>query len=133
MKSHGGFQIVSKRIVVHHDDRGLVFEPLDAEQFPDQRNSHVVISQPGVVRGNHLHKKATEIATVCGPAIARFKIEDVLNEVVVTGDEVVQFVIPPNVAHAFKNDSKAVNLMVAFSSEPHNPDHPDVVKVELFP
>jgi UDP-2-acetamido-2,6-beta-L-arabino-hexul-4-ose reductase len=37
------------------DNRGIVFESLDANAFQCQRNAHVVISLPGIIRGNHYH------------------------------------------------------------------------------
>ena len=52
------------RLTVHEDARGLVFEPLAPDLIAAQRNVHVVISGPGVVRGNHQHLKGTEIIAV---------------------------------------------------------------------
>jgi dTDP-4-dehydrorhamnose 3,5-epimerase-like enzyme len=33
-----------------------VFEPLDPERIPDQRNIQVVVTEPGCVRGHHYHR-----------------------------------------------------------------------------
>lgn len=50
------------------DARGVVFEPLEAAELAAQRNVHVVLTEPGAIRGNHYHRLRREIATVIGPA-----------------------------------------------------------------
>jgi dTDP-4-dehydrorhamnose 3,5-epimerase-like enzyme len=35
------------------DQRGFVLELFHSENFANQRNTHLVLSLPGVVRGNH--------------------------------------------------------------------------------
>ena len=36
---------------VQEDERGCVFEPLESEVLPFQRNAHLVLTHPGCVRG----------------------------------------------------------------------------------
>jgi dTDP-4-dehydrorhamnose 3,5-epimerase-like enzyme len=62
-------------VIVHQDSRGSVFEPLDPERLPSQRNVHVVVTEPGRVRGNHYHIRGTEALTVQGPALVRIRDE----------------------------------------------------------
>jgi hypothetical protein len=52
----------------NRDPRGVVIEPLGPRELPIQRNIHLVLTGPGQVRGNHLHRLETEIVTVLGPA-----------------------------------------------------------------
>ena len=52
---------------------GSVFEPLEPECLPSQRNIHVVVTEPGCVRGNHYHTRGTEVITVQGPALVRIR------------------------------------------------------------
>jgi UDP-2-acetamido-2,6-beta-L-arabino-hexul-4-ose reductase len=39
------------------DKRGIIFEPIIADYLPDQKNAHVVITEPGAVRGNHFKEE----------------------------------------------------------------------------
>ena len=59
-------------VVLHQDSRS-VFEPLEPECLPSQRNIHVVVTEPGCVRGNHYHTRGTEVITVQGPALVRIR------------------------------------------------------------
>jgi dTDP-4-dehydrorhamnose 3,5-epimerase-like enzyme len=120
--------VTTRQINVHCNASGMVFEPLEPQLIPNQRNVHAVISEPGAVRGNHRHEKGTEIVTLCGPARAVFKVDGNLSEVIVPEQEVVQFTIPPGIAHAFKNTGELPNILVAFNSVEHDPEHPDVVR-----
>jgi dTDP-4-dehydrorhamnose 3,5-epimerase-like enzyme len=124
--------VVTKQITVHRNQRGMVFEPLDPARIAGQRNVHVVVSEPGAVRGNHRHEKGTEIITLCGPAQALFKIEENISEVIIPANEVIQFTIPPGVAHAFKSTGESQSLLVAFNTEEHDPENPDVIREILI-
>ena len=114
------------------DARGTVFEPLDAAELCNQKNVHVVTSKPGIVRGNHYHIKGTETITVIGPVLVRFREEVKDQDVEVTEGEVYRFVFPPKVPHAIKNMSGGNNVLVAFNTEPHDPDNPDTVQRVLI-
>jgi len=46
-----------QEIALHRDARGVVFEPLAAAALAACANVHVVVSRPGAVRGNHLHRR----------------------------------------------------------------------------
>jgi hypothetical protein len=52
-KSRSGMHVRVKPVVVHQDRCVSVFEPLDPEHLPSQRKMHVVVTEPGCVRGNH--------------------------------------------------------------------------------
>lgn len=54
---------------VARDARGWVAEPLEDGRFASQHNVHMVVSEPGVVRGNHWHRHGTEVLTLAGPAL----------------------------------------------------------------
>ena len=114
-------------LILHADDRGVVFEPVDLEQLVLQRNAHVVVSRPGVVRGNHYHLQGTEIIAVMGPALVRFKENEENRDIEVPADKVYQFTFPPHVPHAIKNSGNQSNLLVAFNTCTHDPENPDTV------
>ena len=114
-------------LTVHSDSRGVVFEVLAAEMIALQRNMHVVISQPGVVRGNHYHLKGTEIIAVMGPALVRIREDGRLRDVEVAAKKVYRFTFPPNMPHAIKNIGNQPNMLVAFNTLEHDPKNPDTV------
>lgn len=113
---------------VHTDARGMVFEPLAADSIAAQRNTHVVISRPGVVRGNHYHLQGTETIAVAGPALVRIKEEGILRDIEVPDQKVYRFIFPPQVPHAIKNTADRPNFLVAFNTCGHDPQHPDTVE-----
>lgn len=121
-----------EKLEVHRDPRGFVFEPLEPHRFADQRNAHVVVTEPGGVRGNHRHRRGTERMAVEGPALVRIREDAGPRDVRIPGGEVWRFTFPPGVAHAVQNTGDAPGLLVAFNTEPHDPDDPDVVRDELI-
>jgi dTDP-4-dehydrorhamnose 3,5-epimerase-like enzyme len=108
------------------DARGQVFEPLDALGLSEQRNVHVVLTEPGHVRGNHFHHIGSEVSTVVGPALVRYRENAELTSVEVPPNEVWRFTFPPGVVHAFKNTGTTPMLIVSFNTVPHDPNNPDV-------
>jgi len=120
------------------DERGVVFEPLDAERLATQRNVHVVLSAPGTIRGNHFHRVLHEVTVVVGPARvawrpARDDTEGDRSILPVESVEVPaggtwRFEFPPGTAHAYQNTGTDTQVLVAFSSEPHDPANPDTFR-----
>ena len=116
------------KLRVAKDARGYVFEPLEPEAIGRYRNVHVVYTAPGVVRGNHRHVVGTEISSVAGPALVRYKLDDVIHDEHVPQGEVWRFEFPPGVAHAFRNEGTDPMLLAAFNTEEHDPNRPDAVR-----
>jgi dTDP-4-dehydrorhamnose 3,5-epimerase-like enzyme len=114
------------------DQRGSVWEPIATAEIVAQQNCHVVLTEPGGIRGNHFHKRGTEIATQRGPAQVRFCDGRGVREVNIADGEVYRFVFPPNCAHAFRNSGTTPNVLVAFSTVPFDPAAPDVFRQELI-
>jgi len=63
-----------EKLNVIKDARGVVFEPLPGDALSNKKNAHVVISGPGVIRGNHYHKKGEEPMAVMGLRWCAFAI-----------------------------------------------------------
>lgn len=120
-------------ITVITDDRGVVFEPIQAADFTGLQNAHVVISNPGAVRGNHYHKKGREIIVVMGPGLVCYREGGQVREVTVPEKAVYRFDFPPGIAHALKNTGTQPSLLVAFNSLSHDPENPDTVSDILIP
>jgi UDP-2-acetamido-2,6-beta-L-arabino-hexul-4-ose reductase len=120
------------RLKVISDSRGLVFEPLTEEHFPDQRNAHIVVSMPGVVRGNHYHVKGKETIAVLGPALVRFQEDGETKDVQIPSGQAYRFVFPPGVPHAVKNLGNQPGMIMAFNTVGHDPRHPDTERALLI-
>jgi dTDP-4-dehydrorhamnose 3,5-epimerase-like enzyme len=119
-------------VVLHQDSRGSVFEPLDLEGLHGQRHVHVVITEPGCVRGNHYHTRGTEVLTVQGPALVRIRDEQGVQTTLVLEGAITRFIIPPGVAHAIQNQGSRPMLLVAFRDRADDPADPDVVREILI-
>lgn len=114
------------------DERGAAYEPLGPDALPEQRNVHVVTTHPGHIRGNHVHARDTEVLTVRGPALVRYRENGTDHDVEVGDGEAVAFRFPPGVAHAIKNTGSATNVIVAFKDHPYDRENPDVERVNLI-
>jgi dTDP-4-dehydrorhamnose 3,5-epimerase-like enzyme len=119
-------------LTVHSDDRGVVFEPLAVEMIASQHNAHVVLSNPGAIRGNHYHLQGTETIAVVGPALVRVREDGTLRDIEVPEEKVYRFTFPPNVPHAIKNTGDRVNILAAFNTCQHDPQNPDTVQEILI-
>jgi dTDP-4-dehydrorhamnose 3,5-epimerase-like enzyme len=125
-------KVLIEQISTSRDERGCVFEPLSVAHLQVQRNVHVVLTQPGMWRGNHYHRLGTEILVVHGPALFRCREDGEVVNVPVPVDLVMRFTIPPGVPHAVQNTGNEVSLVVAFNSEVHDPSNPDTVSDSLI-
>jgi UDP-2-acetamido-2,6-beta-L-arabino-hexul-4-ose reductase len=125
-------RLAVERLDVRGDARGWVVEPADEAQLAAQRNVHVVLTRPGAVRGNHRHRRGTEILVVHGPAMVRIRDGEAEFDTVIAPDEAYRFVVPPGVAHAVQNTGTEAMVLIAFNTEPHDPDAPDVERVVLI-
>ena len=125
--------VTIKPLVLHKDQRGVVFEPVTPLEIESCRNIHVVLSHPGVVRGNHYHRIGSETAAVEGPALVRYQQDGEVKDCKVPSKEVWQFRFPPGIAHAIQNTGIADTVIVAANTHPHDPEHPDTCSKILIP
>jgi len=120
------------QLTTHRDQRGIVFEPIEKESISAQQNCHIVISKPGIIRGNHYHLYGTETIAVAGPALLRFKEGADVYDFDVPSGQVCKFVIPPKISHAIKNTGENDSILVAFNTVPHDSNKPDVITDTLI-
>lgn len=120
-----------EKLNVIRDSRGIVFEPLEGDKIFDKKNVHVVISGPGVVRGNHFHKKGEESIAVMGPALVCIRDGAEIREIEIPQREAYSFIFLPGQSHAIKNLSKEINILMAFNTIGHDPQNPDT-EVDLL-
>lgn len=114
------------------DARGIVFEPAGPDDLLGQKNVHVTLTNPGCIRGNHLHRQGSEITVVLGPALARYRDGDEVRDFHVPAGEAFRFDIPPGIAHAFQNTGDAPMVLVGFNTREHDPNSPDVERDVLI-
>src|ERR1700733_12276698 len=92
---------VVQSVKTHRDARGSLFEPLTDAELADQKNVHVVLTQPNEVRGNHVHRTAVETTSVVGPCLIRLKEAGTLRDLDGRKGEIWRLTIPPGAAHTF--------------------------------
>ncbi|MFO0953898.1 MAG: cupin domain-containing protein [Isosphaeraceae bacterium] len=114
------------------DPRGWVLEPLEADEFPSQKNAHLVLTLPGCIRGNHFHREGTEVSVVIGPALVRYREADQVREHQLEPGEAVRFRFPPGVTHAMKNTGDTPQMILSFNTSVHDRNRPDVVRDVLI-
>ena len=114
------------------DERGAVFEPIDDALLAAQHNCHIVVSAPGAVRGNHVHRAATETTAVTGPCEVRWRSQGQIHQVEVPAGQVWRFVFAPGVSHAFRGLGPTPWVIASFSTQPHDPARPDVTRDVLM-
>jgi dTDP-4-dehydrorhamnose 3,5-epimerase-like enzyme len=124
--------VAIQKLKVHTDGRGAVFEPLDPPMLAGWRNVHAVISEPGAIRGNHCHLRGTEVTSVFGPALVRYRVDGQTEDQNVPAGEAWRFAFPPGTAHAFKNTGASPMVLVSFNTELHDPGCVDAVREELI-
>jgi dTDP-4-dehydrorhamnose 3,5-epimerase-like enzyme len=125
-------QALLQSVKTHRDARGALFEPLSDAELAGQKNVHVVLTQPNEVRGNHLHRTATETTTVVGPCLIRLKECGEIRDIEVTAGEICRLVIPPGVVHAYRNTGSAVMVLVSFSTNLHDPNGTDTAREQIL-
>jgi UDP-2-acetamido-2,6-beta-L-arabino-hexul-4-ose reductase len=119
-------------VKAHRDARGALFEPLTDAELTDQKNVHVVLTQPNETRGNHSHKTASEVTTVVGPCLIRLKEEGEIRDLQVPAGEIWRLNIPPGVVHAFRNTGDSVMVLVSFSTHLHDPGGSDTLREQIL-
>jgi UDP-2-acetamido-2,6-beta-L-arabino-hexul-4-ose reductase len=119
-------------VAVAADARGLVLEPIGPDVLPLQRNVHLVLTEPGGIRGNHLHTRGTEVTVALGPGLFRYRDGAEVRDLNIPEGLAYRFLIPPGVAHAFRNTGAGPMVLIGFNTEPYDPERPDVVPVLLI-
>ena len=125
-------KVLVEKVEFFSDARGWVIEPIAEGLLSAQRNVHVVLTEPGGIRGNHYHERSTEVFVVMGPGLVRFREADGLRDVRVPEGEALRFTIPPGTPHAIYNPGTKPMLLMAFNSLPHDRAHPDTVPAVLI-
>lgn len=125
-------QVTIENVSFFSDARGWVIEPVDEALLAGQRNAHVVLSEPGAIRGNHYHERSTEVFVVVGPALIRLRESGEIRDVRVPEGQAMRFTVPPGVPHAIQNTGTRPMVLMSFSTLPHDRHHPDTLPAVLI-
>ena len=125
-------RITIEPIAVATDARGIVLEPIGPDALPEQRNVHLVLTEPGAIRGNHYHERGHEVTVVVGPALLRYREAGETRDVQFAAGQAYRVMIPPGIPHAFQNTGSRPIVMIGFNTVAHDPAGPDVVREVLI-
>jgi UDP-2-acetamido-2,6-beta-L-arabino-hexul-4-ose reductase len=120
--------VLIEPIELRQDLRGFVFNPLSTPALKGQKSCHVAMTEPGCVRGNHYHTRATETLAIIGPWLIRYRENGKTTDLSIAAGEVVRMTFPPGVAHAFKNTGSSAGALVVFSDVDNDAASTDLVR-----
>lgn len=125
-----------KKLVVHKDKRGAVFEILrsDWQEFKKFGQAYITVCKPGWVKGWHFHKKQTD--NFC---VIRGKAKIVLidsdkkkfMEFILSDKEPSLLTIPAGVIHGFECLSDESCWILNIPNQLYNYKKPDEYRIKL--
>jgi len=125
-----------KKLLVHKDERGAVFEILrsDWKEFTGFGQTYITVCQPGWVKGWHYHKKQTDnFCVVRGKAriVLCSPDEKTFMEFVLSAGEPSLLTIPARVIHGFECVSKDETWILNVPNRLYNYKKPDEHRMKL--
>lgn len=119
------------QVKLHKDERGWLAEILRQEQLEGATSFGqflVTTACPGVVKGNHYHRRKKEwFCVIKGRGLLR--LEDNLTgawqELYLGDGNLVTVMIPPEVTHAIRNEGQEMLYLLVYAEEPFDPQDPD--------
>jgi dTDP-4-dehydrorhamnose 3,5-epimerase len=132
--------VSTKKLVVHPDERGRLFEILrnDDAIFKRFGQVYVTTAYPGIVKAWHFHKIQTDYFC-CIHGLARLVLYDPRDKSPTKGN-LVEFslgpenlelvTIPPGIYHGFQCISETEAIMLNIPTEPYNPQSPDEYRID---
>jgi dTDP-4-dehydrorhamnose 3,5-epimerase len=130
-----------KKLIVHPDERGRLFEILRSDDAIFRKFGQVYITTafPGVIKAWHYHKIQTDYFT-CVHGQAKLVLYDArsgsksfgkIMEFVIGPREPKLISIPPGVYHGFQCVSDIEAIMINVPTEPYNSQNPDEYRLDL--
>lgn len=118
------------------DNRGRVFEVLRREHVPAGGFGQVYVFTgcPGSVKGNHYHTRKTEWFCVIGgegELILCDRERQRRECITLNGNRPTVVTISVGVAHAIRNLGDTELVVLAYITEPYNPEDPDTYPFPL--
>jgi UDP-2-acetamido-2,6-beta-L-arabino-hexul-4-ose reductase len=110
------------------DERGWLIQSEHKEIAKSMKYFLVSFSKPGVIRGNHYHKRKKEWFSILQGKVKLYLYDLKTKEkgTYIISSEKMEFVeMEPNVAHAIKNIGEQELIFFEVIDEPFNPKDPD--------
>lgn len=134
--------VLTKRLIVHPDERGRLFEILraDDEIFSKFGQVYITTANPGVIKAWHYHKIQTD-NFCCVVGKARLVLYDprvdsptrgALCEFEIGPQNLELVMIPPGVYHGFQCISDTEAIMINIPTEPYSHQRPDEYRLDPF-
>jgi len=114
---------------IHKDHRGFLLRLVRKEHVGDRifGDSYILSSIPGVVRGNHFHKRTTEwFCLIKGKGCLGLKKGEQVDFINLDDKNFKLIEIPPGISHAIKNTGDEIMIFFAYADERFNPDDDDI-------
>jgi dTDP-4-dehydrorhamnose 3,5-epimerase len=118
-----------RRLDKHHDERGWLCELFRLDELPDlycPAMGYVSLTQPGVLRGPHEHRRQTDYFCFLGPARFQMYMWDnrpesptfgISQEESIDARRPVCVVVPPGVVHGYQNTDDVPGLLLNFPDQ----------------
>jgi dTDP-4-dehydrorhamnose 3,5-epimerase len=115
--------VLWKPLRKYHDERGWLCELFRNDEVPAEFRpvmAYISLSEPGIVRGPHEHVEQADFFCFIGPGNFQIYLWDdrprsrtyrIQQKRIVGEDEPMALIIPPGVAHAYKNVSSGPGLV----------------------
>jgi len=125
-----------KKLEKHIDERGWLLEILRDDEIEEEiKQVYYSTSKPGIIRGNHFHKRKVEWFSVV-KGKAKLILEDneskKREELVLSDDEPTIVKITPNVSHAIQNIGYDEMHLIVIVNEVFDPHATDTFYVNLI-
>ena len=115
------------------DARGWFLKVLMRHQIEGERTFgeiYLSVAEPGQARGAHYHRRTTEWFCLVGGTAALSLCDTATNErrtVEMDALHPAVVVVPPGVAHAFRNAGPTPAMLLAYSDVPYDPADTDTI------
>jgi UDP-2-acetamido-2,6-beta-L-arabino-hexul-4-ose reductase len=117
------------------DQRGNLVENTKEQVMLETRHFFVSKSIPGVIRGNHYHKRKKEYFLVI-QGMCEIVMKDLINNKVesikVSSRDNVLVLVEPNKAHAIRNIGDIELILLALVNEPLDQKNPDTYPYKVI-
>lgn len=121
----------SKKLEIKSDERGNFVEIFKIPNFGQVSYS---TTKPGIIRGNHYHKRKREIFCVI-EGKAKIKQRNIKNneieEIIVSGKSLELVEMKLNWTHNIQNIGSTEMKLLIWTSEIYNPEDPDTFYEEV--
>ena len=123
--------LVIKKLDIRSDERGWLTEILRKENLAKKNDFGqilVTVAKPGIIKGNHYHKRKEEWFCVVrgkGKLLLKDVTSDQCQEVLMGDENMVAVKIPSNVTHSIQNIGNEMLYLLIYIDEPFNRQDPD--------